>query len=408
MNKEYKEKIEKIKQELLVMKTLNIKPNFSELSRIYKIDRRTIKRYNEGYSKENIKTIRKSKLDKFKDEIKEKLELPGITITGLYQYLSKEEDIGTYSNFYKYIKKYNLKPQKNNKTHLRYETEFGQQLQFDWKEDIKMVSKHGELFEFNVFSSTLGASRLHFFIYSKFKTRIDVQRCLIKTFEYIGGVPKELLTDNMSSIVDTKTRTFYKEFITFTNDMQTKPKNCKPRHPYTKGKDESANRFMSWLIPYNNEFEDEQELIKIISEINLKVNRQVNSTIGVAPIMLFNKEKEYLQPLPNSKIMDQYLIDTVRVKVSNESLFYYKGRKYSVPNKFINYTLDIQEDNNKLYVYYNRELITIHDISEKNINYKEEHYIEGLSYILKNKTQEQIEFLAKRNLENLNRLCEVK
>ena len=408
MNKEYKEKIEKIKQELLVMKTLNIKPNFSELSRIYKIDRRTIKRYNEGYPKENIKTIRKSKLDKFKDEIKEKLELPGITITGLYQYFIKEEDIGTYSNFYKYIKKYNLKPKKHNKTHLRYETEFGQQLQFDWKEDIKMVSKHGALFVFNVFSSTLGASRLHVFIYSKFKTRIDVQRCLIKTFEYIGGVPKELLTDNMSSIVDTKTRTFYKEFITFTNDMQTKPKNCKPRHPYTKGKDESANRFMSWLIPYNNEFEDEQELIKIISEINLKVNRQVNSTIGVAPIMLFNKEKEYLQPLPNSKIMDQYLIDTVRVKVSNESLFYYKGRKYSVPNKLINYTLDIQEDNNKLYVYYNRELITIHDISEKNINYKEEHYIEGLSYILKNKTQEQIECLAKRNLENLNRLCEVK
>lgn len=408
MNKEYKEKIKKIKQELLVMKTLNIKPNFSELSRIYKVDRRTIKRYNEGYSRENTKVIRKSKLDKFKEEIKEKLELPGVTITGLYQYFRKEEDIGTYSNFYKYIKKCNLKPLKNNKAHLRYETEFGQQLQFDWKEDIKMVSKHGELFEFNIFSSTLGASRLHVFIYSKFKTRIDVQRCLIKTFEYIGGVPKELLTDNMSSIVDTKTQTFYKEFITFTNDMQTKPKKCKPRHPYTKGKDESANRFMSWLIPYNNEFEDEQELIKIISEINLKVNRQVNSTIGVAPIMLFNKEKEYLQPLPNSKIMDQYLIDTVRVKISNESLFYYKGKKYSVPNKFINYTLDVQEDNNKLYVYYNKELITIHAISEKNINYKEEHYIDGLTNILKNKTQEQIETLAKQNLENLNRLCEVK
>lgn len=408
MNKEYKEKIKKIKQELLVMKTLNIKPNFSELSRIYKVDRRTIKRYNEEYSRENTKVIRKSKLDKFKEEIKEKLELPGVTITGLYQYFRKEEDIGTYSNFYKYIKKCNLKPLKNNKAHLRYETEFGQQLQFDWKEDIKMVSKHGELFEFNIFSSTLGASRLHVFIYSKFKTRIDVQRCLIKTFEYIGGVPKELLTDNMSSIVDTKTQTFFKEFITFTNDMQTKPKKCKPRHPYTKGKDESANRFMSWLIPYNNEFEDEQELIKIISEINLKVNRQVNSTIGVAPIMLFNKEKEYLQPLPNSKIMDQYLIDTVRVKISNESLFYYKGKKYSVPNKFINYTLDVQEDNNKLYVYYNKELITIHAISEKNINYKEEHYIDGLTNILKNKTQEQIETLAKQNLENLNRLCEVK
>ena len=71
-----------------------------------------------------------------------------------------------------------------------------------------MISKHGELFEFNIFSSTLGASRLHVFIYSKFRTRIDVQRCLIKTFKYIGGTPKELLTDNMSSIVNTKEHKF--------------------------------------------------------------------------------------------------------------------------------------------------------------------------------------------------------
>lgn len=408
MKDDYKTKIEKLKQELLVMKTLNIKVNYSELSRLYNIDRRTIYSYNNGYCRENVKIVRKSKLDNLKNEIKEKLELPGITITGLYQYLSKDNDIGTYSNFYKYIKKHKLKPQKNNKAHLRYETEFGKQLQFDWKEDIKMISKHGEIFEFNIFSATLGASRLHVFIYSKFKTRIDVQRCLIETFKYIGGLPEELLTDNMSSIVNTKTKDFNNDFLAFIKDIGIDAKKCKPRHPYTKGKDESANRFMNWLIPYNNEFEDEQELIKIIKEINLKVNRQVNSTIGVTPIMLFNKEKEYLKPLPNPQIMDQYLIYTKQIKISNESLFYYKGKKYSVPSKFIGYTLSVQEDNNKLYVYYNKELITIHQISEKNINYKEEHYIEGLNSILKNKSQQEIEELAKKNLENLNRLCEVK
>ena len=123
--------------------------------------------------------------------------------------------------------------------------------------------------------------------------------------------------------------------------------------------------------------------------------------------MLFNKEKEYLKPLPNKQIMDQYLINTLHLKISNESLFYYKGKRYSVPHKFINQTLDVQEDNNKLYVYYNKELITMHEISEKNINYKEKHYIDSLSNLLKNKTQEQIETLAKKNLENLNKLCEV-
>ena len=95
--------------------------------------------------------------------------MPGITVTGLYQYFKKEKDIGTYSNFYKYIKKHELKPKTNNKAHLRFETDFGKQLQFDWKEDIKMISKNGEVFEFNIFSATLGASRLHVFLYSKLK-----------------------------------------------------------------------------------------------------------------------------------------------------------------------------------------------------------------------------------------------
>ncbi len=403
-----KENIVKLRQELLVMETLNIKPNYSELARIYECDRRTVKKYNEGYTKENIKRKKPSKLDEHKENIKSKLELPGATINGTYRYFKKNNDIGTYSNFYKYVKKEKLKPQKNNKAHLRFETEFGKQLQFDWKEDLQMISKHGEIFEFNIFSATLGASRLHVFLYSKNKTRIDVERCLVKTFEYIGGVPKEILTDNMSSIVNTQTRKFCNEFISFAKDMGTFAKNCKPRHPYTKGKDESANRFMSWLIPYNNEFEDEKELIEIIQKINKEVNKQVNSTTGVAPIMLYEKEKEYLQPLPNKDIINQYSKDSIRVKVSNESLFYYKGKRYSVPNKFINTHLDIQEDNNKLYVYYNREMITMHEISEKNINYKKEHYIEGLSNILKNKEQAEIEKMAEENLKILDRLCEVK
>lgn len=280
MDEEYKKKIEILKQELLIMK----KPNYSELSRIYKVDRRTIEKYNNGYSKSEIKRNRKSKLDKYYDEIKEKLELPGITITGLYQYFMKIENIGTYSNFYNYIKIKKLKPKKNNKVHLRFETEYGKQLQFDWKEDIQMISKNGEIFEFNIFSATLGASRMHVFIYSKFKTRIDVERCLVKTFEYIKGIPKEILTDNMSSIVDTKTGKFYKEFISFVKDIGTYARHCKPKRPYTKGKDESANRFVSWLIPYNHEFENEQELIEIIEEINLNVilDRCALSTVAIS------------------------------------------------------------------------------------------------------------------------------
>ena len=104
--------IEIIKDKKEIENRQEIKPNKPSKERIYKIDRRTIEKYNNGYCRENIKIIRKSKLDNLKNEIKEKLELPGITITGLYQYFSKDNNIGTYSNFYKYINKHKLKPKK--------------------------------------------------------------------------------------------------------------------------------------------------------------------------------------------------------------------------------------------------------------------------------------------------------
>ena len=400
--------LNKLKQELMIMKTNGIKPNYSELARLHNCDRRTVRKYDNGYIGKPITRNKESNLDKYKEDIKIKLELPGSTIKGVFEYFKeRDEDIGNYSNFYKYTKKNKLIKKKNNSFHPRYETEFGEQLQFDWKEDIKMFNKYGEVFEFNIFSSTLSASRLHIFIYSKYKTRIDVQRCLVKTFQYIGGVTNEALTDNMSSIVNISKKEFLPEFKYFSKEIGFAPKKCKVKHPFTKGKDESCNRFINWLIPYNGEFETEEELIEIIKNINIKVNQQVNVTTGVTPILLFQKEKEYLKPLPNNKILNSYLYDTVTSKVSNESLFYYKGSKYSVPIKFINHTLNLREENNKLYVYYNKDLITIHQISEKYINYKEEHYNEGFINILKNKKQDEIDDIVRKNLELINKLSEV-
>lgn len=395
-----------LRKELVILRELEIKPNYAELARKYNCDYRTVKKYNDGYEGKPSTRERKSHLDKYKEEIVEKINKSGATKKSVYEFMKdKYSNVGSYSNFGYYIRKHKLMSKNiNNKPHPRYETEYGQQMQFDWKEDIKLTNRYGEIFEFNIFSATLSASRLHNFVYSKTRTREDVERCLVICFERMQGMPKELLTDNMSSIVNTKSKKFVSEFITFCKDMEIKSKKCKISSPETKGKVESSNRFINWLIPYDGEFDTEEELIQIIEKINKKVNQEVNSTTGATPLFLFEKEKEYLLPLPNKELLERYKNDTKLCKVSNGFLISYKGSQYSVPPKFINKTVKVRELNNKLYIYYNEELIASHDLSVKKINYIEEHYKEGLLCTINNKNETEIETIAKNNLELLNKL----
>lgn len=388
------------------LETLDLKPNYSELGRIYGIDRRTAKKKYNGIENK-IQREKHSYLDRYIDIIKEKCNIPGTTKKAVYKYIQMniDKDIGTYSNFNKYVNKNDeIIFIKNKTAHVLFETDYGFQLQFDWKGPIHLHTRDGTKIGFYIFSTTLGASRFHTFIYSKFMTLESVERCLIESFQIIGGIPKECLTDNMSSIINYSKHEFTSDFKTFSKDMGFIPKHCKVNHPETKGKDESCNRFMNWLLPYDYEFNKEDELIQIIKRLNKEINKEVNQTTNMPPVVLFGKEKEYLQPLPNEIIIEQYLDSLIPVKVLNTMLFHYKGSKYSVPQKYINKTLKVKEIDNKLYVYYNKDLIKIHEISNKKINYTKDDYVEGLSSTIYNKTQEQIDCLAKHNLELLDKI----
>lgn len=395
-----------LKGELQCLKTEDIKPNFSELSRIYGIDRRTIKKQYLGLTNKIEKNKKGSVLDKYRNIIKEKLEIPGSNKKAVYMYIlmNIDNNIGSYSNFRKYVSKHHneLIP-KNTDVHVRFETEYGKQLQFDWKGPIKLKNKQNEIFEFYIFSTTLGASRFHTFIYSKFMTLESVERCLIESFEMINGIPEECLTDNMSSIINLSEKEFLKEFKVFSKDMNFIPKKCKPHSPETKGKDESCNRFMNWLYPYQNEFETEEDLINIVKKLNKQINLEVNQTTNIPPVSLFRIEKEYLKPLPTKQVIDSYLDTMIPARVSNTLLVYYKGSQYSVPKKYINQTVKLNEVDNKLLIYYNKNLIASHNISSKKFNYNEEHYKEGLSSSIKYKSSDEIDNLAKHNLKLLDK-----
>lgn len=82
----------------------------------------------------------------------------------------------------------------------------GVQAQVDWKEGISIASKYGEIFTINVFHIALSFARYSYLELSIQKRIEDVYRGLIGGFKAFGGVPSEILFDNMSTVANTQIR----------------------------------------------------------------------------------------------------------------------------------------------------------------------------------------------------------
>lgn len=393
---------------LNVLKTMKMMPNFSELARTFGKDRHTIKKMYDG-KEAKIKKKKPSELDPYKDEIVEILSHPGVKVKAAYWYFKNEKNIKcSYDNFKSYVNKFKLFEQAKTFTpHPLFETDPGKQLQVDWVESIKIATIEGEIIKFNLFSATLGYSRFHYFEYSEFKSESDFKRCLIHFFKKIGGTTKEVLTDNMSAIVNIKEtkKQIHPSIIQFFKDLGIRLRLCQIRTPQTKGKDEVSNKFAQWLNAYQGKIKDKNHLLKLIDKLNIDINKQKNTRTNIPPILLFKKEKEYLSPLPNSELLDSYEDEMRSCKVPSTFLIEYKGAKYSVPPYLINKTVKYKEVMEKLYIYYQNDLVSEHQINKKHtINYYQHDYKNGL--IGKFKDDEDIEKITSENLAKFKDLGE--
>lgn len=396
--------------ELRIMDLNGLKPNYAELARKYGLDYRTVKKYHLGYEGKPKTRDKPSKLDKFYLEITTKLQIPRVSIKGVYEWLIDTygfDEVGSYSNFKTYCKHNKLSTSKRmNGGNTLYETNPGDLAQCDWKENVILTSKYGEIFTINIFHIVMKFSRYSYIELSLSKEQSAVIRCLINSFHYFGGIPNRLLFDNMASVVDVnvKPKRINTRISQFSKDFNFKIELCKPRHPYTKGTNEARNKMLDWIRAYNNDFESINELQMIIDKINTKMNVEKCEGTELPPSVLFCKEKEYLNPLPTNDVVNSYLTPS-KVKVSPQQLVSHSGIKYSVDKKYINEFVTIEEFNDILQIYYKGKLIQIHHISKNPINYTSEHYKQSLNKTVKS---ENIEEIAKKNLLIMNQLLETR
>ena len=399
----------KIKAELLVIDMNDLKPNYAALGRKYEKDYRTIKKYHNGYEGKAKTRNKPSKLDDYKGVIENKISIKRVTLKAVYEFLVQtygKDTIGSYSNFKYYCNKHGLKTKANisSSGNNRYETDIGDMAQADWKESIELTSRSGEVFVINIFHLILKYSRYSYIELTLSRDQNTVFRCLINAIKYYGGVPNRILFDNMSTVVDinVKPKRINSKMKHFSNDIGFKIETCKARHPFTKGTNEARNKILDWIRCYDKEFDTIEDLIDIVEKIRFKMNTEVCQGIDVSPSLLFYKEKEYLNPLPNSSVLEQY-ISPNKILVSRQQLVSYKGIKYSVDKKFIGKYVQPEELDDKLLLYYKGNLIQIHQISENPINYTEKHYRQTLNSI---SNLQNFDNIVENNLKIMDSLLE--
>ncbi len=396
------------------------KPNYSKLARELGVDRRTIKKH---YDKTGVDVKRKkkvSKLDKYEEIIRKLLnpvdekQSPAFYYKShLYRFMEREHGmkerlntfiyyISNHKEFESYFKG------KKVVDSIKSETPFGEQGQFDWKEKLDFHFKDGSRMLINVGCLVLGASRFKVWQVCPATSQNYLFDFLSNAFEVMGGVPKELLIDNASTMMDVARTEKSKgkvnaKFQQFADDFSFKISPCLAGRPNTKAKVESPMKLIDEIMTYNGLLEDFKELEEKITILNNEANARISKATGYPPVLIFKKEKEHLLSLPSDKVCSSYKNKTFVVKVNTSSLFNFKGNQYSVPPDYIGKNVHILQVSEEIHVYYSKKLIVMHNISSKKVNYKEKHHLKmmektfGDSEDLKEKASEHLKELEKFN-----------
>lgn len=202
------------------------------------IHRKTVKKHLESSSfpAYTRKTAKPSVLEPYRQVIRDFLEEDDYQATWILERLKRMGYTGSYETMKVFVR--SIKEQKRRIAYTRFETEPGLQAQVDWG-DFKVIDAAGKTTTVYAFVMLLGFSRAMYVEYVERCTLEIFMDCHIRGFEHLGGVPAEVLYDNMKNVVigrENGKPTFNIEFFHFARHYGFTPRLCPPYSPWVKGK----------------------------------------------------------------------------------------------------------------------------------------------------------------------------
>lgn len=246
------------------------------------------------------------KLDPFKDYLVKRVEAARphwIPATVLAREIREQGFTGCEKLVSRFVR--TLRPTTRDDPVVRFETVPGQQLQVDWIE-----FKRERL---SAFVATMGYSRAAYIEYVSDERIETLIACHVRAFEFFGGVPRELLYDNMKTVVLERdgygpgVHRFHPTLWDLAKHYNFQPRLCRPYRAKTKGKVERFNGYLrhSFHVPLLTRLRQHGlgldrgtanvEATRWLREV---ANARVHAEIGAVPAVRLEEERKALQRLP--------------------------------------------------------------------------------------------------------------
>ncbi|MCY4477039.1 MAG: IS21 family transposase [Gammaproteobacteria bacterium] len=280
----------------------------AELSRRFGVSRRTIYSWiksgqldrdlSKGATRYSPRPRVPQKLDPYKAIIQARLaEFPKLSVQRLFAEVRAAGYPGSYSRVRDYVRL--VRPRAPAEALLRFETPAGLQGQVDFATfTLPWGRRHALLV-------VLGYSRLLWLRFYRRQTMAVLIDGLESAFAHFGGVPRELLFDQMRAVVlsdgrgDGRTLVLNEEFLRFAAHWGFAPRACRPYRAKTKGKVERPIRYLRESFFYGRTFVSDADLNEQATGwLEGTANVRRHGTTGERPVDRFERdERAALRPL---------------------------------------------------------------------------------------------------------------
>lgn len=269
---------------------------------------------------------------------------------------------------------------------VRFETAPGEQLQSDWGEVEVELAGHPTTVSFIV--NTLGYSRRFHFWCTDSQDAEHTYEGLIRSFEYFGGVTRDVLVDNQKSAVLVPSNHgqpgFNERFLDLAAWYGFNPKACRPYRAQTKGKDERMVGYIkgNFFVRYHT-FESWAHLNQLAEQwLAEEADPRVQSTLKEVVAERFERERPALSPLPPQRYDTAY--HELR-RVAADCYIDVRGNRYSVPAHLVGQTVTVHIGlDDTLRVYHAEHLVAYHTLrrSDQGWSTVPEHHADLWSAVL--------------------------